>query len=395
MKKEGKYKITYGGWYQRTTLHLSEIHGFFAYGKSNLPLSKKKLAELHKGLDLKSVSREASEVGNMEYLKAITKGGIEIRYYEDGLYILELDTDDIRKTEKLLEGYFNRAFHPAIEYLFSLGAPTPKILANIPIEHPTVVALIDSKHREFNVPKEFGEVYGKITSGQITVYKTVGYIFVVASPTSRRKLIALSEVEIFFREFKDQLERYLSIHRSLWEQIQSIKEREYVKGDEVIRLRNSLEGYQKTISLISNRISQMDTYAKTRASIAKYIGIEESLQTLFQYKFESLFDTLAYIDEIWEMTDDYVAAAIKVVEAIEERSTDKSIKSIQTLGSIGVVAGIIGYVTRDQLPALSFTSLGAAYFIGMLALAFIVNWAVNKFYKRSKYEIKFIERAKL
>src|SRR5688572_16724840 len=133
-----QYKVTYGGWYQRTTLHLSEVYGFFAKGTSNLNLSKEELKKFQSGLDLTAVSRES---GYFEYVKAVTSSGIEIRYYEDGLYILEINTDDISISQKLLEQYLEKKLTPAISYIFSLGAPTPKELANIKTVHPVVISI--------------------------------------------------------------------------------------------------------------------------------------------------------------------------------------------------------------------------------------------------------------
>ena len=48
IKKEEPIKVTFGGWYQRTTLHLTEIYDFFKYGTSRLSLSKGKLKILQK-----------------------------------------------------------------------------------------------------------------------------------------------------------------------------------------------------------------------------------------------------------------------------------------------------------------------------------------------------------
>ena len=100
-----KYKVTYGGWYQRTTLHLSEIYDLFKLGHSKLKLSEKKLKEYQGSLDFKKVTREA---GYLEYVKAVTNSGIEIRYYEDGLYILEVYAVNPGDGKKLLEDYYNK-----------------------------------------------------------------------------------------------------------------------------------------------------------------------------------------------------------------------------------------------------------------------------------------------
>ncbi len=113
-----KFKITYGGWYQRTTLHLSEIYDLFAQGKSNLNLSKEKLSEFYNKFGFDSVTREA---GYLEFVRAKTKSGIEARYYEDGLYILEVELDkldSIKKEKKILEDYFNQILNPGVSYIF-------------------------------------------------------------------------------------------------------------------------------------------------------------------------------------------------------------------------------------------------------------------------------------
>src|SRR3989344_5275012 len=111
------YKVTYGGWYQRTTLHLTEIYEFLSNSNSYLDLSKDKLKQLNKNLNLKKVTRELSY---LEYVKAQTNDGIEIRYYEDGLYILEMETDHVEVAREKLEKYFNNNLNPAISYIFSL-----------------------------------------------------------------------------------------------------------------------------------------------------------------------------------------------------------------------------------------------------------------------------------
>ena len=309
---ESKFKITYGGWYQRTTLHLSEVYDLFALGKSGLNLSKDKLSEFHKKFDFESVTREA---GYFEFVKAKSTNGIEIRYYEDGLYILEIELDylnSIGKTKELLETYFNEVLNPATSYIFSLGAPTPKVLANIKTVHPVVISVVQDNPETFKpIRGEFGDIYSTIASQDIVVYKTPGYIFIASSPKSGNAVAELVEMQIFFREFKDQLEKYLNIHRNLWEEISDIKERKLLRGSEIEPIRAKLDSYQKTISLISNRINQMGSYIRTRSSIAKGSDIEEHLRKLFEFKFEVLTDTLDYIKELWKMTTDYLSSAIQ------------------------------------------------------------------------------------
>lgn len=382
------YKIVYGGWYQRTTLHLSEVYDLFARGYSNLPLSKEKLHSFSKALNLKEVTREP---GYLEFVRAYTRDGIEIRYYEDGLYVLEALSDDVEKGKKILEDYFLKTLNPAIEYIFSLGAPTPKVLANIKTEHPVAVSVV-SKSRTLTIdPKKFGVVYSEIKSDIATVYKTPSYIFLV-TPTSKSSVATdLIEMQIFFREFKDQLEKYLHIHRTIWEEIASIKERHVVRGKEIGALRSKLDAYQTTVNLITNRINQMGSYVHTRASIAQNLEIKKELVLLFEYKFEALVNTLEYIKEIWKMTSEYLAAAVQNIVEMKEQNTRAGIQSLQIITSIGVVSGILGYLARNEFPHL--TVIGASYFLIILVATWFLNYVMITIYNNRKYKVKFAERA--
>ncbi|MFZ2205011.1 MAG: hypothetical protein WAV23_00255 [Minisyncoccia bacterium] len=386
---KSKYKITYGGWYQRTTLHLSEIYMLFMHGTSNLNLSKEELKKFQEGLQLASISRES---GYFEYIKAVTTSGIEVRYYEDGLYTLDIYSDDISTAQDMLEKYFQEKLSPAISFIFSLGAPTPKILANIKTDHPVAVSILNDKNDNFILDESlFGEVYTKISSGGITVYKTPKYIFISAPREAGKYMNDVIEMQIFFREFKDQLEKYLHIHRTIWEEISNIKEAKIIKGKDVEEIRGRLDGYQKTISLISNRINQMNSYINTRSSIAKNLEIEKELVALFEYKFETLTDTLSYIKEIWKMTGDYLASAIGNLVEIKNQSTSNNLKSLQTITSIGVISGVIGYLSASKLPSIS--KEGAVYFIILFCLTWLMNFIISKRYKNKKYSLKFGDRA--
>lgn len=381
MNERGKYTITYGGWYQRTTIHLSEIYYFLALGKSNLKLSEQKLQEYHKALNLAAVTREA---GYLEYVKAITKEGVEIRYYEDGLYVLELKSNDIISARNILKDYYNKYFEPAVGYIFSLGAPTPKILANIKTIHPVVIGLSERGHDKFIVEaNKFGAIYSKIVAKDVSVYKTPEYIFVVSEKSNSELVRELNEMQIFFREFKDHLEKYLDIHRTVWEDIAEIKRKREIRGNEIGKIRLKLDSYQKTVTLISRRINQMGTYGHTRASIAKNLEIEEYMLILFQYKFEVLSNTLDYIKEIWAMTQEYLDSAIKMIVELQSKSTDTGLKSLRLITTLGVVSGTIGYVSANRLPIFNFSSL--VYGVILLTVTWVTDQIIIAVYKRVKY----------
>jgi hypothetical protein len=379
-----EYKVFYGGWYQRTTLHLTEIYDFFAFGKSKLKLDSSKLNLYHQNLGFKKVSRES---GYLEFVSAETENGILVKYFEDGLYVLERDSKDIPSSVNELEAYFEKVLNPAISYIFSLGAPTPKILANIKQDHPVVVFAIQKDHGKYNLDsKLYGEVYSKISADKFTVYKTPKYIFIVADKSQLSSSTNLVEMQIFFREFKDQLERYLNIHRNIWEDITEIKDGGKILGKDVSKTKIRLDSYDRSISLINNRINQMGTYVKTRQSIAKELGVELHLSKIFDYKFETLINTLAYIKEIWLMTKDYVKNVSTILSDIENQSLNNSLKSLQVITSIGVVSGIIGYLSKSEIPTI--TKAGWGYLAILLFSTLILNLLVITYYKNIKYKLK-------
>ncbi|MEM0465632.1 MAG: hypothetical protein QXW97_02945 [Candidatus Pacearchaeota archaeon] len=381
----GESKIILGGWYQRTKLHLQEIYDFLTKGFSELDLSKEKLKIFRKRLNLKSVKKESSY---LDYISAVTHDGIEIKYYEDGLYILEVNSSNIEHSEKLLRNYFENFFKPAINYLFSLGAPTPKILSNIKDDHAIVIRKLEREHNDFKIDgRKYGRVIKEVYSKDMSVYTTDKYIFIIGLANKRDVIDLIVEMEIFFREFKEQLHKYLNIHRKIWEEIADIKERKIIKGKEADFYRSKLESYKKNIILIESRINQMSSYAHTRASLSKIYNIEEPLRILFQYKFEDLFNTLSYIKEIWKMTLNYVNSAISVISEISNKNSMAGIRSIQVLASIGVITAVINLLTKDTLPV--FTTIGLLYLIGLIIVVFIVDFMLKKIALLRRYKLKF------
>lgn len=144
-------KIYIGGWFQRTTLQLSEIYDFLRDGSSKLALDKKKLVKLHDALDLSEIDYG---VDGLEYLKFSTRVGVNVKVFEDGLIVL----NDANVTEfslfndiDALANYYENKLSPALSYLFSLGAPIPKELANIETVFPYFIVLNNSKKEDIEM----------------------------------------------------------------------------------------------------------------------------------------------------------------------------------------------------------------------------------------------------
>lgn len=136
----------------------------------------------------------------------------------------------------------------------------------------------------------------------------------------------------------------------------------------------------------------MPSYVKTRQKITNVQKIDDYLQPLFQFKFETLLDTHEYIKHLWAMTKNYLSSTIEVFTELQAKSTKNTISSLQLITTIGVVAAILGYLSKDALP--KFTTVGLVYFVLLMFMTWAINGLVSKFYKNRKYEIenKEIER---
>lgn len=377
-------KIYIGGWFQRTTLHLTEIWDFLNRGKSDLNFSKEKLDEARDSLSLDSVSRES---GPLEYILVKTNVEISYRIYEDGLIVLEKDFSSLKNDFEVIKDYYDNKLSKSLSLIFSKGAPVPKELANIKTILPYIVTVTDATKEETDkIFKDFSEdVYSTLTTKNIEVYRAPGIILI--NNLKDEKLVReIIEAQIFFKEFKSQLHRYLAIHRILWEKIRTIKERGEIKGNEVDSLRNELSVYQKTINLIGARIDQMPAYVKTRQKITDVEKVDDYLQPLFQFKFETLLDTHEYIKHLWGMTKNYLTSTIEIFSELQAKSTKNTISSLQLITTIGVVAGIFGYLSKDTLP--KFTSIGLIYFSLLMMMTWVINSIVSKFFKNKKYNIE-------
>jgi len=383
--------ITIGGWFQRTTLHLTEVYSFFA-GKDLIGLDKKILQKNLKTLSVQKFERVSDEI---EYIEVSLKNNLRLKITEDGLITLkqELNTSDLKllKTEiEKIKSFYENNLATSISYIFSRGAPVPKELAKIENVYPFILEL-ESESEGVKKDRFIKEIFeklndvanSKITEGNISVFKGKK---VMVIQNIKDMFDVFAETEIFFREFKTQMARYLHIHREIWEKIKVIKEKESIRGKDILKIREELQEEGKTITLIEARINQMPTYLKTRQKLTDLTQTHKDLQPLFQYKFETLLDTHDYIKSLWSMTKNYLNSANETFSVLQTESTKSSISSLTIITTIGVVAGLINYMVRDTYPKITY--VGIIYFGVLLFLTFLVNMGVVYLYKYKSYKLK-------
>lgn len=389
-----KIKSVYiGGWFQRTMLQLSEIYDFLRKAETHLDLSHKKLVDLRDNLEIGQVEYGVS---GEEYLYFTTGQGIAVKIFEDGLIVLKKQTvseETLLMDVKKVQEYYENRLSPALNYLFSLGAPVPKELAGIKNIYPYFIVCDKATDAQISalLAKTEGEKYFEFKNDKYNVQRGDKYYFINNKTAKESNIERYIEEQIFIREFKGQLHRYLNIHRIIWEKIDQVKERSRVKGEDIVKFTTKLEAYAKTINLIDGRIRQMSTYLPTREKIAKQDNDLTEFLEISGYRYETLRDTLSYIQYLWDMTKNYVVAAQKQFEGVKSEITSKSVKNLTIVTSMSAGASIIALFTNSEP---EFTSFGFIYFF-VLA---IIGWGSDKLLSRisrhQKYDVTDIEYEK-
>ena len=379
-----------GGWFQRTMLQLSEIYDFLREAKTQLALDQDKLIEYRKNLQ---IGRIDYGVQGEEYIEFTTALNIKVKIFEDGLIILNnhnVSEDTLFADIDALTDYYEKKLSPAFSYLFSLGAPVPKELAHIETVYPYFVVTEKATKEEMNtlLTRTDKQKYFEFDNEKYDVIRGDVYYFINNKKAESENIERYIEEQIFIREFKGQLHRYLNLHRIIWEKIDNVKDRASVKGADIVSFNAKLESYAKTITLIEGRINQMSTYLPTREKIAKSDKELVEFLNISGYRYETLKDTLDYIKHLWSMTKNYVSSAQKLFNGLKSDVSNKSINSLTLVTSMSAGASVIGLLTKSQP---EFTVFGIVYFF---ILAFIVL-SLNKFLKfiqnNRRYKVNDVE----
>ncbi|MBQ6396492.1 hypothetical protein IJH89_02825 [Candidatus Saccharibacteria bacterium] len=385
--------IYIGGWFQRTMLQLSEIYDFLRGEKTVLKLSEKKLDAFRDRLEIASIEYGIS---GEEYILLSSNAGVSVKIFEDGLIVLhsrDASPETLLSDVEKLQSYYETRLSPAFSYLFSLGAPVPKELANIKNVYPYFIILDNAAHDDMVSLLESTDrkKYFEFKTDKYDVVRGDKFYFINRKSNSIAQIERYIEEQIFIREFKGQLHRYLNIHRILWEKIDEVKAHKRVRGSEIIEFATKLEAYAKTINLIDGRIKQMSTYLPTRERIAKEDkGLTEFLE-ISGYRYETLGDTLKYITFLWEMTKNYVENAQKQFDGLKADVTSKSVDSLTVVTSMSAGAAIIGLL-QSEVP--EFTTSGLIYVAILIVVGYSANKILSLVSNKQKYDVTDVEYEK-
>lgn len=379
-----------GGWFQRTMLQLSEIYDFLRMCKTELALDVEKLQEYRKNLE---IGRIEYGVAGEEYILFTTAQNITVKIFEDGLITLNngnVSNDTLFADIDKVTDYYENKLSPALSYLFSLGAPIPKELAHIETVFPYFIVCDNATKEEMSelLARTEKQKYFEFSNKKYDVIRGDKYYFINNKKTNLPTIERYIEEQIFIREFKGQLHRYLNLHRIIWEKIDKVKENVRIKGYEIVKFTTKLEGYAKTVTLIDGRIKQMSTYISTREKIAKNDEDLAEFLAISGYRYETLRDTLEYIKHLWDMTKNYVSSAQKLFNGIKQDVTSSSINSLTIVTAMSAGAGLLDLFTES---APKFEAFGFVYFFILALLGWLATKILSKINSSRKYDVEDIE----
>lgn len=388
-----KIKSIYiGGWFQRTMLQLSEIYDFLREGTSQIGLDAAELQTLHDNLQIESIEYG---VANEEFVAFSTVDKLRVKLYEDGLIMIHsdnVDEDTMMPEAEKLRTYYETCLSPAMNYLFSTGAPVFKELTKVESIYPYFVIcdnVAPEKLSELLVKTE-RQKYFEFDNKNYTVLRGDKFYFINNKKANATNLERYIEEQIFIREFKGQLHRYLNLHRAIWGKIDHIKRQTNFTHETLLQSAADLERYEKTTLLICGRLEQMSTYVQVRADAAKDDKDLVEFLTLSGYRYPALLGTLNYMQSLWQTTGAYIKSAQKFLLRVTNE------RLFNQLGVIGVLLGALVLISILGLvlgTALKF-SVDTIIYIAILVIVGVIGAQLYRSWMEKKQVLMLSEERK-
>jgi hypothetical protein len=335
-------KIFTGSWYPRTFLHLEELAFFLNEGKSRLPLDKNKLRVLRSELKPDQV-----KTGKSDDHAVLTArlGNYDFEYDENGLVLLSTtkESKDVAVAMAEIADFSLNKLFKSLSYLYSLGAPIPKIFAAIKSVMPHILVVEGGNKKEisdFFVSQKDGLIK-VLKAGDSSVFYGKNIIAVEGDPES---VIRLIRNIYLIHDIKVQFEKILSLHRFIWEEIDKIKASDKIRYHHLPLVRDTIMQINSEVIFFKSRLDQVGKILKQEAANLKLhaekAGTGEIVSDLAQ-SFDSLIETHAYLVSLWQMTENYVSSTLNLITLLYAESSQKQLNILQFIFVISAVASII------------------------------------------------------
>ena len=384
------HRLYLGTWLPRTAIHLKEVFNFLNSVEGVRGLNQKKLNELHKNLGVTNVI--FSQELDLDSLEGVFTDG-SFLFTEDGILLLKSGRTNITALEEFnnlrdfLLNFSKTKLGPTLNYLFSLGAPIPRDLA----EPKTVLPFIAivSEAGEAGIKKIY-DIIGErqrsvISLPEIEIHRSLSLtvIYPKNQEIDFKKLDSLIQHDVFFREFEFQLEDYLLLHRKYWNEVAHIRESRVMKYKDFPAIRRQLLDIRQSFIYVQARLLQMKdildervrTIVKEDANFLDELGLD---------RFAILESAHAYIDHLWKMTSESLEGTMTIFQTLYEENTQRELAVIKVTTFATALTGFfgmnIGFPWEERWSAVKSDSFVVALLVvfGSISFYFILKQALLK-----------------
>ncbi len=387
-----KIKSIYiGGWFQRTMLQLSEIYDFLRDGSFQTNLDKDKLLGLRDNLRIESIEYG---VASEEFVAFTTEEHIKVKLFEDGLITVssnQVSEPTMFADIERVRGYYEERLSPAINYLFSLGAPVFKELASVESIYPYFIVCDNASSDDISdlLAKTERQKYFEFDGKNYNVLRGDKYYFINNKKATLANIERYIEEQVFIREFKGQLHRYLNLHRSIWSKVDAIKKQSYVNEDEVLSSISDLDRYEKTALLVEGRLKQMAPYVGIREAGMKDDQELTEFLAISGYRYSALEAALDYMQSLWHTTRRYAESAQRLMLRVEQERLVSTCRSILLILTLLAIVSILGLVFGSTLQFSVDTIIYAAILIIVVLLG---SRLLSLRHSTKRYKLLSLER---
>ncbi len=338
-------QIYVGSWYPRTLFHLNEMYDFLSSGKSHLKLDKEKIKKLKEELNPSDVFLKQNK--GQSYLQA-KFGDYNFESFESGLSIFscECKSNDIEKltieTQEMSEFAFKKVF-TSFNYIYSLGAPIPKVFAALKSVMPFVFVTENASKKEVEdflekrgeiITKEFSSEKGEIYYGNNSI--------IIDSDIDFAKRV-IKECIYYLHDAEAQLQKILDLHRYIWDEVSTIKSSKSIKYKDLATTRDLLTEIESDVIFFDSRIQQLkNVLLKQKNRVSEFAQQENDyIWDVFEDGFSSLEGSGNYVENLWNMTKNYLSGASNLINLIYQESSTKQINILQFVFIISAIASLI------------------------------------------------------
>lgn len=361
-----------GTWFQRTSLHLKELYNFLRFKQAVPGLSAKKITELWNKLNPVEVA--FTDEHNYELVKFKSQGVI-ISVTEDGVVRLKMPIEGgLDEARKKVEDFYKEVFGPILAYLFSRGAPLPRPLAELKTVYPLILVTNDAARYEDLFAASNDEAYFNVVSPNFEIrFGHQLHLFIVKTRSESYTLGELIENVIFYREFEEQLDHYLNLHRALWEDVSRIRESKSLRYRDFPLVRQRLLEFQKTLSFVKARLAQMNDIISARSTLM-LPAIKIELEQLGFYRFLHLQANQLYLSHLWEMTIEYAQETLVMLDSLFQENTQRELGALKFITFIAALTGFFGmniaFPWEERWSAHAASSAWVLALIGLTSIMF-------------------------